>query len=124
MFLIFGNLFVKYKDPDFLGLTNEDPIISGVVSEVVEPLAAATPPTPSGGGGGGVDGCDEKALVVYNPTSTPLFKSPTSPDFSLIVSSDLIPGLKGKLIFMFYVRRLRKMLGIPTDLTVTCLEGF
>lgn len=114
MFLIFGKLFVKYKDPDFLGLTNEGPIISGVVSEVVEPLAAATPPTPSGGGG---DGCNEKALVVYNPTNTPLFKSPTSPDFSLIVRSDLIPGLKGKLIFMFYVRRLRKML-------VTCLGGF
>lgn len=40
---------------------------------------------------------DEKAIVLYNPANMPLLlKSPDSRDFSLIVSSDLIPGLRGK----------------------------
>ncbi|KAM1618103.1 hypothetical protein FF2_016724 [Malus domestica] len=44
-----------------------------------------TDPLPSG---------DEKALVLYNPTNTRIFKAPDSQDFSVIVNSDLIPGLR------------------------------
>lgn len=103
-------------DPNLLGLTNEDPTISGVVSEVVEPLAAATPPTPSVGGG---DGCNEKALVVYNPTNTPLFKSPTSPDFSLIVSSDLIPGLKEQFMLLGNSKMVKPLMDSMAEDKVT-----
>lgn len=48
-------------------------------------------PTPAADGGYE----NETALVLYNPMNTRMFKSPTSPDFSLVVNSDLIPGLKG-----------------------------
>ncbi|XP_060673243.1 uncharacterized protein LOC107429932 [Ziziphus jujuba] len=38
---------------------------------------------------------DEKALVLYNPTDTPLLRLPPPPDFSIILNSNLVPGLKG-----------------------------
>lgn len=39
---------------------------------------------------------DEKALVLYNPAKMPFYKTPASQDFSIIVNSDLIPGLRGE----------------------------
>jgi hypothetical protein len=39
---------------------------------------------------------DEKALVLYNPAKMPFYKTPASKDFSIIVNSDLIPGLRGE----------------------------
>ncbi|PRQ27450.1 hypothetical protein RchiOBHm_Chr6g0305451 [Rosa chinensis] len=36
---------------------------------------------------------NEKALVIYNPANT-FYKTPASKDFSIIVNSDLIPGLR------------------------------
>ena len=39
---------------------------------------------------------NDKALVLYNHTNTNAFyKTPASRDFSIIVNSDLIPGLRG-----------------------------
>ncbi|XP_061339361.1 uncharacterized protein LOC133286037 [Gastrolobium bilobum] len=45
-----------------------------------------------------VPNTDERALVVYDPTKTPLLKSPSTPQFSIVVKADLIPGLKDYLL--------------------------
>ena len=37
---------------------------------------------------------NDKALVLYNPANT-FYKTPASTDFSIVVNSDLIPGLRG-----------------------------
>jgi len=48
-------------------------------------------PTPSP-----VTDMEERAIVLYEPTATtPFLKSPSSPEFSIVIKSDLIPGLKG-----------------------------
>ncbi|EXC32768.1 hypothetical protein L484_019882 [Morus notabilis] len=105
----------ELSDPDLLPLTNEDPISSGISdSEVVEPLTSS-PTTddlglasrpPSGGGG---DCCNEKALVLYSSTNTLFFKPPTSPDFSVVVNSDLIPGLRDQFILLGNSNMVRPM---------------
>ncbi|RDY10692.1 hypothetical protein CR513_04744, partial [Mucuna pruriens] len=42
---------------------------------------------------------EERALVLYDATATaPFLKSPTEPDFSIVVKADLIPGLKDYLL--------------------------
>ncbi|XP_057959522.1 uncharacterized protein LOC131151996 [Malania oleifera] len=57
-------------------------------SSVVQPNASAADALPS------CYNTEETALVLYNPASTPLFKNPSSPPFSVVLRSDLIPGLK------------------------------
>lgn len=39
----------------------------------------------------------DRAIVLYNSSNTPFFKSPSSPDFSIIINSALFPGLKDRL---------------------------
>ncbi|KAJ7958625.1 DBH-like monooxygenase [Quillaja saponaria] len=41
----------------------------------------------------------ERSLVLYNPANTQFVKSPSSPEFSIIVNSDLIPGLKDRILW-------------------------
>ncbi|KAM1200622.1 hypothetical protein ACFX2I_016880 [Malus domestica] len=57
-----------------------------------------TDPLPSG---------DERALVLYNPTNTRIFKAPDSQDFSVIVNSDLIPGLRDHIYSWGYSKSLK-----------------
>ncbi|KAM1573580.1 hypothetical protein FF2_042948 [Malus domestica] len=57
-----------------------------------------TEPLPSG---------DEKALVLYNPANTRFFKAPDSRDFSVIVNSDLIPGLRDHIYSWGYSKSLK-----------------
>uniref|UniRef100_A0A2P2J3Q4 Uncharacterized protein n=1 Tax=Rhizophora mucronata TaxID=61149 RepID=A0A2P2J3Q4_RHIMU len=45
-----------------------------------------------------VDNWDEKAIVLYQHPDAPFLKSPSSPEFSIILNSDLIPGLKDYLL--------------------------
>lgn len=40
---------------------------------------------------------DEKALVLYSPAKMPFYKTPASKDFSIIVNSNLIPGLRDQI---------------------------
>ncbi|KAI9190875.1 hypothetical protein LWI28_000106 [Acer negundo] len=64
-----------------------------------------------------VDGLEtERALVVYSPTNTPFLRSPTSPDFSFIVNSDLVPGLKDVIFWSENSIKVR-----PADDTNDCL---
>ncbi|BFG18637.1 hypothetical protein CerSpe_049110 [Prunus speciosa] len=81
-------------DADLFATVNEDPRSAAQVFEarpsqgtiVMQTDDLRKDPLPSG---------DEKAIVLYNPANMPLLlKSPDSRDFSLIVSSDLIPGLR------------------------------
>ncbi|CAI0376308.1 unnamed protein product [Linum tenue] len=54
---------------------------------------------------------DEKAIVLYQPPTLP--RSPSSPEFSIVLDSNLIPGLRGKyyiatdrlLLYMFCLFR-------------------
>lgn len=84
------------KDADLFATVNEDPRSAAQVFEerpsegtiLMQTDDLPKDPLPSG---------DEKAIVLYNPANMPpLLKSPDSRDFSLIVNSDLIPGLRGK----------------------------
>ena len=51
-------------------------------------------PTPSP-----VTDMEERAIVLYEPTATtPFLKSPSSPEFSIVIKSYLIPGLKDYLL--------------------------
>lgn len=81
-------------DADLFATVNEDPRSAAQVFEerpsegiiLMQTDDLPKDPLPSG---------DEKAIVLYNPANMPpLHKSPDSRDFSLIVSSDLIPGLR------------------------------
>ena len=89
-------MFLRFTDPDLLQFTNEEDPTSKGVPQIIEPLPQESPLTSSNMAPVAVDGGNEKAIVLYNPTNTPMFKSPTSPDFSIVVNCDLIPGLKGK----------------------------
>ncbi|KAJ4707649.1 DBH-like monooxygenase [Melia azedarach] len=60
------------------------------VSEVLEPQRLASTSTNNEV----LSSPDERAIVLYDPANTPLFRSPTSPDFTAILNSDLIPGLR------------------------------
>ncbi|KAI4316184.1 hypothetical protein L6164_024188 [Bauhinia variegata] len=44
---------------------------------------------------------EERALVLYDPANTPFLKSPSSPEFSITVKANLIPGLKDYLLWRF-----------------------
>ncbi|XP_027356180.1 uncharacterized protein LOC113865670 [Abrus precatorius] len=50
-------------------------------------------PTPAS-----VTATEERALVLYDPSTTPFLKSPSSSEFSIVVKADLIPGLKDYLL--------------------------
>ena len=73
----------KLKDAELCTIMEEEEPNVMVHDEDPAPVCAA--PSSS----------EERALVVYDPTNTPLVKSPSSPDFSIVVKADLIPGLKG-----------------------------
>lgn len=100
MFLYFYFYVLKLKDADIIPNGNEDPrpqrVEHGIPREPHSTSGSSMvhrDPSP-------VEICPsyEKALalVLYNPINTPLFGSPASPDFSIILNSDLNPGLKGK----------------------------
>lgn len=78
------------------GLSQELPWSS---SAMVHTDAASVDTSPTG------NASEERALVLYDPTKTPFVKSPCPPEFSIVVKSDLLPGLKGKYpnsAFKFY----------------------
>ncbi|POO03881.1 DBH-like monooxygenase [Trema orientale] len=88
-------------DPDILQFTNEDP--TSTVPEIMDHMlqeqhltSSNIAPIDALAGPVAADDGYEKALVIYNPTNTPLFKSPKSYDFSIVVNSNLIPGLKDR----------------------------
>ncbi|XWS72874.1 hypothetical protein CRYUN_Cryun02cG0077400 [Craigia yunnanensis] len=41
----------------------------------------------------------ERAIVLFNPSNTPFFKSPILQDLSIIINSDFFHGLKDRLLW-------------------------
>ncbi|GMY17676.1 L-arabinokinase [Fagus crenata] len=68
------------------GLLQEQPFISsGNMVQTEAPVIDSMPSNINS---------EERALVLYNPPNIPFVKSPSSPDFTIVVNSELIPGLK------------------------------
>ncbi|KAF7817169.1 uncharacterized protein G2W53_031138 [Senna tora] len=98
----------KCKDAELVGVMDEDPNVNATLerglsvsqellwtSSVVVHADAASihsdiiRPTSNAS--------EERALVLHDPTKIPFVKSPSPPEFSIVVKSDLIPGLKNYL---------------------------
>ncbi|KAL6215625.1 hypothetical protein ACLB2K_015054 [Fragaria x ananassa] len=87
--------FSKFRrlDADLFSTMAEDQ--SGGIEALEQRLAQEQALACPSQGGLPLSDENDKALVLYNPTSTNTFyKTPASRDFSIIVNSDLIPGLR------------------------------
>jgi hypothetical protein len=98
---------VNIKDVDILQNMNEDP--TTIVPQILEQGLLQEQPFISSGNMVQTEApvidsmpsninSEERALVLYNPPNIPFVKSPSSPDFTIVVNSELIPGLKGELL--------------------------
>ncbi|XVE71399.1 hypothetical protein DITRI_Ditri10aG0147200 [Diplodiscus trichospermus] len=97
--------FMRLDGGELLSVMEEDP-----ATRVPPPLENqwSTLPTPTSSNAqpnapfidtNTVPSSHEGAIVLYNPSNTPFFKSPSSPDFSIIINSDFFPGLKNRLFW-------------------------
>ena len=87
-------------------------------------------PTPAS-----VTDTEERAIVLYEPTATtPFLKSPSSPEFSVVIKADLIPGLKGNrlqyiiiwfwIVFKFKIETCLLFAWLSIWMCITALELF
>ncbi|XVF48134.1 hypothetical protein PTKIN_Ptkin03bG0166400 [Pterospermum kingtungense] len=96
-FLSRSRKFMRLDGGDLLSIMEEDPS-----SRVPLRLQNQIPTIQSNAqltGANSVPSSQEMAIVLYNPSNTPFPKSPTSPDFSMIINSALFPGLKERLVW-------------------------
>ncbi|XP_022731877.1 uncharacterized protein LOC111286258 [Durio zibethinus] len=84
-----------------LSITEEDPSIRAPLRLEYQQRPLPTPTTSNAPSidANTMPSSQDRAIVLYNPSSTPFFKSPTSPDFSIIINSDFFPGLKDCLFW-------------------------
>ncbi|GAV63655.1 hypothetical protein CFOL_v3_07173 [Cephalotus follicularis] len=111
-------------DGEFLSCMQDAQIIIAPETEILEQVSSPGQQLTEHTAVDSMPLTEERALVLYNPGNTPFLKSPSSPEFALVVNSDSILGLKDHLFwsgFSTSMKRVEVEVAKDTYLADDCL---